>query len=141
MGRNFYILPLMVQQELRVKRQFGGFQNPEWIKVKVVSVSFWRIVRLEAKKFQAHNLTVLGSNPSRATISCPCFNRRDLSKSRPRNHEDPTHLQSLGASNGGCAPPQPINILLYQCYSRLRLEAAFLCSELLQCSLLLCGKV
>ena len=99
MGRNFYILPLMVQQELRVKRQFGGFQNPEWIKVKVVSVSFWRIVRLEAKKFQAHNLTVLGSNPSRATISCPCFNRRDLSKSHPRKQKPFFYISCLATSH------------------------------------------
>jgi len=33
--------------------------------------------------------------------------------------------QSLGASNGGCAPPQPNIMTIYQLPGRLTIEAAF----------------
>ena len=45
--------------------------------------------------------------------------------------------QNQGASNGGCAPPQPIKTTKYQRFSLLIFEAAFLRSELLPRSLLL----
>ena len=48
-------------------------------------------------------------------------------------HIKPLHNQ--GAGNDGCVPLQPINIILYQYFSRLIFEAVFLRSELLSRSL------
>ena len=51
-------------------------------------VEFLKVFR---QKCQAHNLKVVGSNPTLATISHPFCNCRVLRKSCPLNHQDPTN--------------------------------------------------
>ena len=61
-------------------------------------------------------------------------------KSCCHHHGSPNNAQNPSASNGGCARPQLINISLYQIYSRLTSEAAFLFAKLLTRLLLLFEK-